>query len=92
MKQQGRLKYVKMTIGDNVYIDKECVICASKIGNNVMIGKNCVIGHRATINDNAKILDGSIVAPDTHVPSYTVYGGKPAQFIAELPESIGNIH
>ena len=46
MKQQGKIKYVKQTIGDNVYIDKDCVINALKIGSNVQIGKGCVIGHR----------------------------------------------
>lgn len=35
MKQQGRYKYMKMSIGDHVYIDKDCIISALKIGNNV---------------------------------------------------------
>lgn len=81
-----------MTIGDNVYIDKDTIVCALKIGNCVQIGKNCVIGHRSTIHDNSKILDNSVLPPDTTVPPYTVYGGRPAQFIAELPESTGLIH
>ena len=81
-----------MTIGDNVYIDKDCIICALKIGNNVQIGKNCVIGHKVQIHDNCKILDNSILPPDTIVPPFTVYGGRPAQFIAELPETIGIVH
>ena len=92
VKQQGRLRYTKMVIGDNVYIDKDCIICAQKIGNNVQIGKNCVIGHRVQIHDNSKILDNSVLPPDTIVPPYTVYGGRPAQFIAELPESISTVH
>ena len=46
-KQQGRLKYTKMTIGSNVCIETNCIVTALKIGNNVQIGKNCVIGHRA---------------------------------------------
>ena len=33
------------------------------------------------------ILDDSTVAPETVVPSYSVYGGRPAVFIAELPET-----
>ena len=81
-----------MTIGDNVYIDRDCIISALKIGNCVQIGKSCVIGHRVQIHDNAKILDNSILPPDTIVPPYTVYGGRPAVFIAELPECIGLVH
>lgn len=58
------------------------------------------------IGDNVKILDDSYLPPDTNVPPFTVYGGKPgnilfiiskkniflAHFIAELPESAGLIH
>ena len=69
-----------------------------------MIGKNCIIGHRfyynirVIINDNCKILDDSIITPDTNVPPFTVYGGKPgriinsAQFISELHESAFIVH
>lgn len=90
-KTHGRLKYTKMTIGDHVYIDKDCIICALKIGNNVQIGRNCIIGHRAQIHDNAKILDNSVLPPDTVIPPNTVYGGRPARFIAELPETAGHV-
>ena len=50
------------------------------------------------INDNCKILDDSIITPDTIVPPFTVYGGKPgiinklAQFINELHESASIVH
>lgn len=37
-------------------------------------------------------MDNSVLPPDTIVPAYTVYGGRPAQFIAELPESISTVH
>ena len=90
-KIQGRLKYSKMTIGDNVFIDKDSIVSALKIGNNVQIGKSCIIGQRSQIHDNAKILDNTILPPDSVIPPNTVYGGKPAQFIAELPESAGYI-
>ncbi len=80
-------KYIKMKIGSNVYIDRGSIICALKIGSNVHIGKNCIIGHRCILKDNCKILDNSIVPTDTTVPPFTVYGGKPAVYISELPES-----
>ena len=62
-----------------------------RVGNNVHIGKNCVIGHRSIIKDNCKILDGSVLPPDTVVPPFTVFGGRPATFIGELPESYDKI-
>ena len=30
--------------------------------------------------------------PDTIIPPFSVYGGRPAQYIAELPESIETVH
>lgn len=81
-----------MTIGDNVYVDRGSIVCALKIGSNVYIGKNCVIGHRVVIKDNCKILDNSVVPSDTTIPPMTVFGGRPAIYVGELPETIGLIH
>jgi len=39
------------------------------------------------IEDNAKIADDSYLPPDTVVPPFTYFGGKPAVFLAEMPES-----
>ena len=82
-----KLKYLKLKIGSCVYIDRGSIISAGKIGNNVHIGKNCVIGHRSILKDNCKILDNSYVATDTVIPPFTVYGGRPAVYLGELPES-----
>ena len=35
--------------------------------------------HRCIISDNTRILDDSILAPETVVPPFTVYGGKPGK-------------
>jgi dynactin 5 len=32
-------------------------------------------------------MDNSILASDTVVPPFTVFGGRPATFISELPET-----
>ena len=87
-----KLKYFKLRIGSYVYIDRGTIISASKIGSNVHIGKNCIIGHRCVIKDNCKILDNTILASDTTIPPYTVYGGKPGVFLGELPESFDKYH
>ena len=73
-------------------IEQNSIVSATEIGNNVHIGKSCIIGSQVVINDNAKILDNSIVPPHVVIPQNTVYGGKPARYIAELPESAGQIH
>ena len=79
-KQRGKLKYIGMDIGDNVYIDRGCVISAASIGSNMHIGKNFVIGLRVLIKDNTKILDNSVLPVDTVVPPFTCFGGSPATF------------
>ncbi len=81
-----------MDIGENVYIDRGSVISAASIGSNVHIGKNCVIGHRAVIKDNTKILDNSVLAADTVVPPFTCFGGSPATYLGELPETMQQIN
>lgn len=88
---QKRLKYTKQKFGNCVVIERGSIVSALRVGSNVHIGKNCVIGHRCIIKDNCKILDGSILPPDTIVPPFTVFGGRPATFVGELPESYDKI-
>jgi len=82
-----KLKYVRIKIGSYVYIDRGSIVSAGKIGNNVHIGKNCVIGHRTNIKDNVKILDNSVIPSDSVLPPFSVWGGRPALYMGELPES-----
>jgi dynactin 5 len=57
------------------------------IGNFVKIGKDCILGQRAVIGDNSIIMDNSIVSPDSYIAPFSVYGGKPAIYLGELPET-----
>jgi dynactin-5 len=86
-RSKGYLKYFTLHIGEHVFIDENTIICASKIGNNVYIGKNCIISHRSVLHDNCRILDNSILSSDSEVPPFTVYGGQPAFYEADLPEA-----
>lgn len=71
-----------------MFVDKNTIIQAMKIGNYSKIGKDCVIGQRVVIGECSVILDGSIVTADTQIAPYSVYGGKPATYMGELPESV----
>ncbi len=71
-----------------MHIEKGCVISAEKIGSNVKIMKNAIIQNRAQIHDNVMIMEDSVIAPDTVVPSFSVYGGRPARFMGELTEAM----
>lgn len=89
---RGHLKFISLNIGDNVFIDENCIISANKIGNNVYIGKNCIVSHRCVLKDNCRIEDNTILPPDTDVPPFTLYGGIPGRYIADMPESTPFIH
>ena len=91
-RQNGQMKFVPVEVGNYVFIDKNSIVQAMKIGNNVRIGKDCIIGQRTVIAENSILLDGSIVPPDTTISSFSVHGGKPALYIGELPESAAIIH
>ncbi|KAJ3331581.1 hypothetical protein HDU93_009615, partial [Gonapodya sp. JEL0774] len=80
--------YYPIKIGDYVHIGANSVIEAATIGNCVRIGKNVVLGRFAIIKDYVRILDGSVIPPNTVVPSFSLIGGNPSVFIEELPESI----
>jgi|JI6StandDraft_1071083.scaffolds.fasta_scaffold07108_6 dynactin-5 len=77
-KHNGKIKFIPMEIGDYVFIEKNTIVSAAKIGSFTRIGKDCIIGHRSIIAENVIIADGSIVPPDTIVPAYSLYGGKPS--------------
>ena len=89
---KGQLKYISLHIGEYVYVDRGSIVCASKIGNNVHIGENCIISHRCVIKDNSRLLDNSVLSPDTEVPPFTVYGGSPAVYLMDMPESTPFMH
>ena len=38
-----RVAFFPLHIGDNVFIEEDCIVNAAQIGSNVYIGKNCII-------------------------------------------------
>ena len=80
-KQNTQMKFVSVEIGNYVYIDKNAIIQAMKIGNFAKIGKDCIIGPRVTIGECSIIMDGSIITADSVIAPYSVYGGKPALYM-----------
>jgi len=88
---KGLIAFFPLNIGDHVMIEDDCVIVAASIGSYVHIGKNCVISRRCILKDCCYILEGSVLAPDTVVPPFTVFGGIPATFQYELPESFQEV-
>jgi len=90
--QDDDKEVVPMVLGSNLFIGSETKILGAKsVGTNVYLGNNVLIGRGCEIKDNVIILDGSVIADNTLVPPFSVYGGKPARFISELPLSVAEL-
>ncbi|KAI2624124.1 trimeric LpxA-like protein [Xylaria nigripes] len=83
---KGSFTYLPLRLGDHVFVGEGTVIQAATIGNHVHIGRNVVIGEFAIIKDYVRILDGTIVAPNMVIPSFSIVAGQPARVIGEIPE------
>jgi len=82
---QRGFAFYPMQIGANVIIGKNSVIQAACIGCNVRIGEGCVVSRRSILKDCCLLLDGSVLAPDTVMPPFSIFGGSPAKIVGELP-------
>ena len=56
---------------------------AASIGSYVQIGKNVVIGRFAIVKDCCWIQDDAVIAPNTIIPSFSVYAGNPGKIFLE---------
>jgi dynactin-5 len=83
---KGELTYFPLRTGDFVHIGDHSIVKALVIGSAVDIGPNVVIGPNCILSDCCRIEAGSVLAPSTVVPPFTVYAGRPAHFYDELPE------
>lgn len=78
-----------MSIGDFVTIGEQSIIYASSIGSSVIIGNNCILGQRCIVKDCVEIADGSVVAADQVLVSFSKWAGSPAHRVGMLHESFG---
>ncbi|XP_065220090.1 dynactin subunit 5 [Planococcus citri] len=78
--------FFPMRIGDHVFIGENSVVSAADVGSYVYIGKDVVIGRRCILKDCSMIADGTVLPPETVVPSFARYGGSPGVYVGELPE------
>ncbi|SNX83613.1 probable dynactin Arp1 p25 subunit RO12 [Melanopsichium pennsylvanicum] len=84
---KGIFSYYPMKVSDHVSVGANTVLEAASVGSHVEIGANCLVGRFVIIKDCARILDGSVVAPNTVIPSFSIFAGSPAKQVGELPET-----
>ncbi|KAI5925170.1 trimeric LpxA-like protein [Camillea tinctor] len=83
---KGSFTYLPLRLGDHVFVGEGSVVQAATVGSHVHIGQRVTVGEFAIIKDYVRILDGSVVAPNTVIPSFSVVAGQPARVIGEVPE------
>ncbi|XP_075251469.1 dynactin subunit 5-like [Convolutriloba macropyga] len=83
----NKISFIPVQIGDCVYVEEDVILQATSVGSYVHIGKGSVIGKRAKLGDCSAILPGSYVPPDTVVPTFAIFGGSPARWVDDLPET-----
>ncbi|KAL7272674.1 hypothetical protein RUND412_004499 [Rhizina undulata] len=84
---RGHYSYYPMKIGDHVFVGEGSVVEAAFIGSFVRIAKDCVIGKFTIIKDCVRIEEGTVIAPNTVIPSFSVVAGRPGVVVEELPET-----
>ncbi|KAL0637968.1 hypothetical protein Q9L58_003046 [Maublancomyces gigas] len=82
---RGLYSYYPMKIGDHVFVGEGTVVEAALIGSYVHIGKDC--GKFTIIKDCVRIEEGTVIAPNTVIPSFSVVAGRPGVVVDELPET-----
>ncbi|OAL39190.1 hypothetical protein AYO20_01508 [Fonsecaea nubica] len=83
---QQIMTYFMLRISDYVYIGPNTHIRAAEIRSNVWIGANCTIGNMVMIKDNVRILDGTVLPPNTIWAGGTVIAGRPGRVVGEIGE------
>ncbi|KIX05391.1 uncharacterized protein Z518_06263 [Rhinocladiella mackenziei CBS 650.93] len=83
---QQIMTYFMLRISDYVYVGPNTHIRAAEIRSNVYIGANCTIGNMVMIKDNVKILDGTVLPPNTVWAGGTIVAGRPGRVVGEIGE------
>jgi dynactin-5 len=78
-----------MRIGDDVFIGPDSHISSASVSSHVHIGAGCVLSPFSMINQNCKILPGTVVPSSMVVPAGSVVAGKPGRVIGEVGEGWG---
>lgn len=86
---KGRMTFLPMRIGDNVFVGPESHVSAASISNHVHIGAKCVLSPLCIIKEGCKILPDTVVPPGMTVPAGTIVGGRPARIIGEVGDGWG---
>lgn len=74
-------------VGDYVTVGHGCILHACKIGDKALIGMGATLLDNVEVGEGAIIAAGSVVAPNTKIPPYSMVMGIPGKVVKELDPS-----
>lgn len=72
-------------IGDYVTVGHGCILHACKIGDKALIGMGAILLDNVEVGEGSIIAAGSVVAPNTKIPPYSMVMGIPGKVVKALP-------
>lgn len=82
--QESVVIHGETSIGNNVTVGHGAIVHGAKVGNNVLIGMNCTILDGVTIGNWSIIAAGTLIPPNTKIPSESLVMGHPGKIIRTL--------
>jgi len=74
-------------IGDDVIVGHHVVIHGCTIGNRVLVGIGAIVLNGVVIEDDVFIAAGTLLTPNTHVPSGSMVMGSPGKVKRPLTDA-----
>lgn len=74
----------ELFVGDYTFVGPNCSLTSCHLDGMNIIGAGSTIGPGASIGRGSRLEPNSVVEPDTEVPDAELWGGNPAQKIADI--------
>ncbi|MFC1824419.1 gamma carbonic anhydrase family protein [Thermodesulfobacteriota bacterium] len=75
-----------LIMGHHVIVGHGAVVHGHRLGNHILIGNNATVLDNAEIGDFCIIGAGSLITPDTKIPSHSMTTGVPAEIKGRVSE------
>jgi dynactin 5 len=81
------ISLMPMIIGNYCVIEAGAMVQASELKDFVRVGAGAVVGPRCFLSSCTVVLPNAVLAAETVVEPFAIYGGAPAKKVGTLPES-----
>ena len=82
----GRAGYPTI-IEEDALVGHMAMLHGCTIGRNALVGLGSIVMDGCVLEDNAMLAAGGMLTPGKTIPSFQMWGGRPAKFMRELDET-----